>query len=130
MSIETILTLVIGAFSLYFLYVITRKLILAVFFGAFISAVIFVVIPSLTHRDDALGEAARMVDAVTGEVVGWASELMGHPETKALVKKAKTEVKSLTVDTIKAVAEDALQAGAGGTSGQPVEKEPEGALAP
>ena len=106
MSVETILALVIGCLALYLLYVITKKLIVALFFGAFVSAVLFVIIPALTHRDDAVGEAARLVDDITQNVANGARNVAEHPDTKAFVNKATTEVKSLTEDTIKAVVED------------------------
>ena len=121
MSVETILALVIGCLALYLLYVITKKLIVALFFGAFVSAVLFVVIPALTHRDDAVGEAARLVDDITQNVANGARNVAEHPDTKAFVNKAKTEVKTLTEDTIKAVVEDETKSGkakppaAGGT---------------
>ena len=113
MSIETILALVIGVLALYFLYVLTKKLIVALFFGAFVSTVLFIVIPALTHRDDAVGKAARMVDDLTQNVAEGARDVAGHPDTKALVNKAATEVQALTTDTLKAVVEK--RPGTGGT---------------
>ena len=100
MTFETILAFVVGGLALYCLYVITKKLVVALFFGAFISGVLFLVVPALTHRDDAVGEAARLVDSVVKGVIESARDVVGHPDTKALVKKAKREVESITADTV------------------------------
>jgi hypothetical protein len=93
-----IITVVACLVALYVIWVITKKIVMAIFFALVVGALVYVGIPMLAERDDGVGDAAKSVNEVRKKAQKKTIEVMGSDEAKAKLKQAKEKAAEIAND--------------------------------
>lgn len=81
--------------SLYIIWVITKKIVMAVFFALVVGGIVYVAIPMLAQRDDGVGKAAQTVNEVRKKAQDKTIEVIKSPKTKEALDAAKKKASDL-----------------------------------
>ena len=84
--------------ALYIIWVITKKIVMAIFFALVVGAIVYVAIPMLAQRDDEVGKAAQTVNEVRKEAQKKTIEIIKAPETKEALEAAQKKAAELAND--------------------------------
>ena len=81
--------------SLYIIWAITKKIVMAVFFALVVGGIVYVAIPMLAQRDDGVGKAAQKVNEVRKKAQDKTIEVIKSPKTKEALEAAKKKASDL-----------------------------------
>ena len=97
---STIIGVVACVLALYVIWVITKKIVMALFFALVVGAIVYVGIPMLADRDDQVGNAAKKVNEVRQNVQDRAVDSVRSGEAGRAIKSVKDKAQALVDDPV------------------------------